>query len=533
MGLRFWLSFLISTFLCLLMVFVMGGLLVKNHDITSQRYFLKRNIKLESLLYLDQLHKQFDFWRKEKEQIIKEDFISSDSPFFALILFSSSQEETVYITEDTFPLQNQKGEKAPPKGKALPQSDLKKTAFADYSDEAKTEKRDILIQFSKEIRDKGLPEGFLLKSVKIKEMEQPLVLIRVLEKGKEWIGFFKFHSEFFQFSLDFLNVKNNSKKEFFVINPQGQVFFHSRESMIFKKISKKSRLWESLSLLLKQKTDKGKYIKLHKKRGKEEIYYLQHWGKGGMLLIAKTGFFLPFFVDSLMVWVVCLAIFLLFFLLLSVKFFSLVSAYRFLKYAFLSFGKTKVLPSASSSNNSLLYFYTNRQLFFNQKYKEEDVFQQKETQNLTFQNIVNREIQKIQSEVANLYVNKKYVYDTKIFGFERFLRTIVHELLLNAVESMGSLRKLRLDLSLKKEGENIVFCVRDYGVGVRDQNYTQLFEMYYSTKSQLGVGLNLVQSLITANDGDIQLSSPEGGGLKVCISLPLKSFLKSYSTNKK
>ena len=124
-------------------------------------------------------------------------------------------------------------------------------------------------------------------------------------------------------------------------------------------------------------------------------------------------------------------------------------------------------------------------------------------------------------------MDKKCSDNTKVFGFERFLRTILHELLLNGVEAMGSLKELKLDVSLQKEQSNLIFCVRDYGVGVSDQNYNRLFEMYYSTKSQLGVGLNLVQSLVKANGGDLQFSSPKGGGLKVCVHLPLKSFLKN------
>ena len=79
-------------------------------------------------------------------------------------------------------------------------------------------------------------------------------------------------------------------------------------------------------------------------------------------------------------------------------------------------------------------------------------------------------------------------------------------------------------MSLKGDEKNLIFSVRDYGAGVQDKNRKKLFRVYYSGKSQLGVGLTLIQSIIQANEGSIDLSSPKGGGLKVDVSLPLKCF---------
>ena len=535
MRLRFWFSFLASIFICFLMVFFIGLLLAKNQKIKDQKSFLKQNLKTESLLYLNHLRKQFDFWHKEKERIIQEESVSSTSPFFALILSPFSKEERVYFDKDAFSLQiidqKQKETLIEKEDKILSPLDFKKEKLSGDPIQSELEKRNRLILFSKEIMEEELTEGFLLKGLKIKERGQALILIRVVEKERQWLGFFRFDTAFFTFSSDLLENRGKMKKEFFVINPEGQVFFHSNQSRIFKKISKKSKLWKSISLLLTQKPEQGRYITLSKKKGKEEIYYLQNWGLGDMLFLSKGAFSLPFFIDSFMILIVCLIIiFCLFFILFSIKLFSLISAYQFLKFAFLSFGRTKIFPSTSLSNNPLLYFYNNRQFFFNQSYKGE-VLAEEDIRSVTFQDIVNQEIQKMKTKFPNLSIDKKCDYNIKVFGFERFLRTIIHELFLNAVEAMGSLKELKMDISLRKKEENIIFCVRDYGIGASEQNYKQLFEMYYSTKSQMGVGLNLAQSLVSANGGDIQFSSPEGKGLKVCIHLPLKSFLKNHSVS--
>ena len=56
-------------------------------------------------MYLNQLEKTFDLWKREKEQIRQEGAFSSDSPFFALVLNPFSQKERVYWDRDSFPLQ--------------------------------------------------------------------------------------------------------------------------------------------------------------------------------------------------------------------------------------------------------------------------------------------------------------------------------------------------------------------------------------------------------------------------------------------
>ena len=529
MNLRFWYPFFISGFACLLIAFFAGFFLTKTREVKLERSLLKKTIKLESLLYLEQLNEKLGFLIKEGERIQREEKILSDSPFFALVVNDKSKAELettieakkIYIAEDQFPLNiiNQKQGAS-----AVEKQTEEQSGF-------ELEKRKTLIELSKKASLKLSAKSFWFKSLKVVGQKQPLIaFIKPLDEDTQWIAFLKEDKGFFKLLTAFPKKKTDKNKEVFAMNSQGQLFFHTKASKILKHLSKKSPLWTSFEKRLKKPSEKDRYIQSHQRAGKKEMYYLHKWD-GNLFLISKTDFSLPFFYFGELSFQgrnFCFLIFFLVFVFFFVKLFSLISAYNFLKFAFLSFGRTEVFPSTDNLKNPLLYFYNNRQVFFNQREMEEEE-EQEEKRSLNFREIIVQETEKLKLKFPNLSVNTKFDFDVKVFGFERFLRNIIQELLLNALEAMGGLKEPRIDLSTKEQGENFVFCVKDYGVGVSDQNYERLFRIYYSTKSQMGVGLNLVQSIVKSNEGSIELSSPKNGGLEVCISLPLKCFLKNHS----
>ena len=64
---------------------------------------------------------------------------------------------------------------------------------------------------------------------------------------------------------------------------------------------------------------------------------------------------------------------------------------------------------------------------------------------------------------------------------------------------------------------------------MKEEDIQKAFSLYYSTKSQLGVGLNIVESLVTANNGNIELIPLKDRGIKARISLPVSCFLKTQN----
>ena len=523
MNSKFGLAFFISVLVCLLMAFSAGFLLAKFRETRLEETLLKKSVKLDSVFLLKQLDKKKNFLIQSAKQIRDQKNLSPPSPFFALVVFHQSQVKDIYVADEIPPGIMSSQNESPPAVKKQ-----NKEVLSSLS-----ERKNTIIELSKIVSSPIVSEGFQFKILENGEEKQPLVFfIRVFSKNKRYIAFLKDNKDFFKLSSPSPENNNRGQRALFVVNQKGRIFFHNKSSKVFKKLSKKSPIWKSLEEMADNQIPRGRYLKSRKTAGDKEMYYLQKWkGSGDTIFVSKTVFSPAFFLSEdyyLASGILCFVIFALFFVLFWFKFSSLVSAYKFLKLAFVSFGRTGLFPPSDSSKNPFLYFYNNRRLFFNQRQSENQDDKTEESISLNFQEIIRQEVERLKFKYPRLAVHESYDFDVKVFRFEKFLRSIVRELLFNALEAMGSLKEPKLETSAKEEGDHFVFSVRDYGTGILNGDYKKPFRMYYSTKSQLGAGLNLIQNIVQANEGSIEMSSPDGGGLKVCIRLPLKCFLKNY-----
>lgn len=85
----------------------------------------------------------------------------------------------------------------------------------------------------------------------------------------------------------------------------------------------------------------------------------------------------------------------------------------------------------------------------------------------------------------------------------------------------------KIDLSLKRAGDNVVLAVRDYGPGIEAEEQEKIFERFYRARSirlkpirGSGIGLALVQHIAKAHGGEATVSSEPGKGATFSISLP-------------
>ena len=134
-------------------------------------------------------------------------------------------------------------------------------------------------------------------------------------------------------------------------------------------------------------------------------------------------------------------------------------------------------------------------------------------------------MQRLKNQFPKLDVIKDFKTDTKLWNFAYFMKKLLKELLLNSAQSMGSKDKQEITVSCREEGSNFIFSISDKGIGLKTSDFNKVFDLYYSTKSQLGVGLNIVKSIVTANGGKVNLFINDVG-TQVTVTLPLDSFLK-------
>jgi signal transduction histidine kinase len=97
----------------------------------------------------------------------------------------------------------------------------------------------------------------------------------------------------------------------------------------------------------------------------------------------------------------------------------------------------------------------------------------------------------------------------------------VLNVLLNALEACKPGGHVRLSSTIRNDACQIL--VEDDGPGLPDSVIEQVFDPYYTTKQGgTGLGLSITRGIAEEHGGTIELSSREGQGCRVSITIPLK-----------
>ncbi|OVE78370.1 hypothetical protein BVX99_00140 [bacterium F16] len=109
------------------------------------------------------------------------------------------------------------------------------------------------------------------------------------------------------------------------------------------------------------------------------------------------------------------------------------------------------------------------------------------------------------------------------------LSQVIQNIVMNARQSMPNSGTLHLraknlnESNLVTDGGNglVEIAVKDEGQGMSDETLSQIFDPYYTTKSQgSGLGMAIAYSMIRNHDGQVTISSRENEGTDVRIVLP-------------
>lgn len=88
----------------------------------------------------------------------------------------------------------------------------------------------------------------------------------------------------------------------------------------------------------------------------------------------------------------------------------------------------------------------------------------------------------------------------------------------------------KIDVSVSQSDKQLVFVVKDNGVGMSQENADKSFEMFWQQDNTsrrkyqgVGIGLALVKNLIDTMDGEISVQSEEEVGTEITFKIPLYS----------
>ena len=105
------------------------------------------------------------------------------------------------------------------------------------------------------------------------------------------------------------------------------------------------------------------------------------------------------------------------------------------------------------------------------------------------------------------------------------LQEVIANLLRNASDAMASVEDRPRDLVVRTEREGqdrVRLIVQDVGLGVDDRSVDELFDPFYTTKSDgMGIGLSVSRSIVKRHQGRIVVLPNAGPGTTFAVSLPI------------
>ncbi len=108
-------------------------------------------------------------------------------------------------------------------------------------------------------------------------------------------------------------------------------------------------------------------------------------------------------------------------------------------------------------------------------------------------------------------------------GNEGELRQVFLAVLINALDAMND--SGMLTIGTHQEGNALIITIGDTGPGIPPELVNRVFDPFYTTKSGqggTGLGLAIARKIVADYKGDITLSSGQGKGTTVAITLPLE-----------
>jgi signal transduction histidine kinase len=116
----------------------------------------------------------------------------------------------------------------------------------------------------------------------------------------------------------------------------------------------------------------------------------------------------------------------------------------------------------------------------------------------------------------------------------KLIRQIISNLLSNALKY--SPEEGTIWLTLTFEPEQVILEVRDEGIGIPEEDQSQLFTMYHRAKNVgdiqgTGLGLAIIKQAVEAHEGTISVESEVGKGTAFQVAIPLQN--SEVSTDQK
>lgn len=117
-------------------------------------------------------------------------------------------------------------------------------------------------------------------------------------------------------------------------------------------------------------------------------------------------------------------------------------------------------------------------------------------------------------------VIKTEIQVSEITFSRRKLRSIIYNLMNNAIKYRSAGRHPEIFIATSREEDYILLSIKDNGIGIASDKQEAIFSKYYRLDNQIqgsGIGLYLVKELVRNAGGKISLDSTEGTGTEIKV----------------
>ena len=107
---------------------------------------------------------------------------------------------------------------------------------------------------------------------------------------------------------------------------------------------------------------------------------------------------------------------------------------------------------------------------------------------------------------------------------EKNLRSVIYNLLSNALKYRAPERPLRVQLTCAQVGQRVQLRVQDNGLGLDERQQSRLFGLFQRLHTHVegtGIGLYMVKKMVENVGGSITVHSQLGVGSTFTVSLPI------------
>jgi signal transduction histidine kinase len=104
---------------------------------------------------------------------------------------------------------------------------------------------------------------------------------------------------------------------------------------------------------------------------------------------------------------------------------------------------------------------------------------------------------------------------------QTLMRQSFLNLLINAVEALDDPGTISVSVDAMADADRVRVLIEDTGRGISSDVIPKIFLPFYTTKAHgTGLGLSLVQKIVLAHNGRIEVQDIESGGTRFTVTLP-------------